>query len=121
MKKEIIYYSILTLAIALLLVFETNLFSEESKYVSKVVEVEEFERLDIDLDCDIYVSLGEEQKVVFEGPAAFLDQVETQLVNGVLKITHKQPGLLSKIFGDESEETSAGEPHRPLPNRSILY
>ena len=80
MKKEIIYYSILTLAIALLLVFETNLFSEESKYVSKVVEVEEFERLDIDLDCDIYVSLGEEQKVVFEGPASFLDQVETQLV-----------------------------------------
>ena len=93
MKKELIYYSILTLTIALLLFFETNLFKDNTAYVSKVIDIESFDKLDIDLDCNIYVSLGEEQKVVFEGPAKYLNNVETRLEDGVLKISCKESQL----------------------------
>jgi len=103
MKKEFIYYSVLTLVIALLLFFETNLFNDNTKFVSKVVEVEEFQKLDIDLDCNIYVSLGEEQKVVFEGPAKYLSKVETRLENGVLTIFCKKPGLFAELFNYSTE------------------
>lgn len=103
MKKEFIYYSILTLVIALLLFFETNLFNDNTKFVSKVVEVKEFEKLDIDLNCNIYVSIGEEQKVVFEGSAKYLNKVETHLENGVLKIFCKKPGLFAELLNYSTE------------------
>ncbi|MCG8310976.1 MAG: DUF2807 domain-containing protein [Cytophagales bacterium] len=96
MKKELIYYSILTLVIALLLAFETNPFDDKVKLISKVIETEAFEKLDIDLDCNIYVSLGEEQKVVFEGPSKYLRRVEANLEDGVLSISCKKPGVIAK-------------------------
>lgn len=107
MKKELIYYSILTLTIALLLFFETNLFKDNTAYVSKVIDIESFDKLDIDLDCNIYVSLGEEQKVVFEGPAKYLNNVETRLEDGVLKISCKEPGLFSSWINPSDEDTEA--------------
>lgn len=104
MKKELIYYSILTLIIALLLVFETNLFEDKTKLISRVIETEAFEKLDIDLDCNIYVSLGDEQKVVFEGPSAYLKRVDTTLKNGVLTISCKRPGLIAEWFNSREED-----------------
>lgn len=104
MKKELIYYSILTLGIALLLFFETNLFRDNTDLVSKVVETEAFDKLDIDLECNIYVSLGDEQKVVFEGPAKYLDRVETRLENGVLKVFCRKPGLFAELLNTDDEK-----------------
>ena len=98
MKKELIYYSIFTLVIAVLLFFETNIFDDSRKNISKVIEIGSFEKLDIDLDCNIYVSLGEEQKVVFEGPKRFLDQVETQLENGILTISARKKSIFAEFF-----------------------
>lgn len=107
MKKELIYYSILTLTIALLLIFETNLFKDNTTHVSKVINTETFEKLDIDLDCNIYVALGDEQKVVFEGPAKYLDKVETKLEDGVLKISCKKPGLFSSWFSSTPKDNES--------------
>ena len=107
MKKELIYYSILTLIIALLLVFETNLFDEKTKLVSKVIKTDAFEKLNIDLDCDIYVSLGDEQKVVFEGPSKYLDRVETNLEDGILTISCKKPGMITKWFSSDAGDPEA--------------
>lgn len=105
MKKELIYYSLLIAVIAVLLFFETNLFNDNTQFISKVVDVESFEKLDIDLDCNIYVSLGEEQKVVFEGPAKYLDKVQTNLDNGVLKISCSKPGFFAELFDNKSDKT----------------
>jgi len=99
MKKELIYYSILALIIAPLIFIETNIFSDNTKNLSKVLEVAPFEKLDIDLECNIYISLGDEQKVVFEGPKNFLNRLETRIENGVLKISCKEPGLFAELFG----------------------
>lgn len=105
MKKEFFYYSILTIVIALLLFFETNIFETENENASKVIEIESFEKLEIDLECNIYVSIGEEQRVVFEGPGSCIDMVETSLENGVLTITSKKPNLFSSLFSsNESPE-----------------
>lgn len=120
MKKELIYYSLLTLVIALLLFFETNLFNDNTDFVSKVIEVEAFEKLDIDIDCNIYVSLGDEQKVVFEGPANYLKKVETHMENGVLKISCKKPGMLAELFGADGKGSESVNVYIKLTNANQL-
>lgn len=104
MKRELIYYSILTLVIAALLFFETDLLRLKSQHSTKVIDIESFEKLDIDLDCNIYVSLGEEQKVVFEGPAQLLQRVQTEMQNGVLTITERSPSFFAQLLGVEPSE-----------------
>lgn len=107
MKKEILYYSILVLFICSLLFFETNLFRSSSQNYSKIIDVETFEKLDIDLACNIYVSIGEEQKIVFEGPKKYLDLIETKLENGVLKISAKEPWIFAEFFGKNSHKSES--------------
>jgi len=107
MEKEILYYSILVLFICSLLFFETNLFRSSSQNYSKIIDVETFEKLDIDLACNIYVSIGEEQKIVFEGPKKYLDLIETKLENGVLKISAKEPWIFDEFFGKNSHKSES--------------
>jgi len=107
MKKELFYYSILVLFIAGLLFSETISFNSKKENASKVIDITSFEKLDIDLACTFYVSIGDQQKVVFEGPEKYLDLLETQMENGVLKISSKKTGFLAQLFGNETnKETS---------------
>jgi hypothetical protein len=107
MKKEIIYYLLLIFVIVGLIVFETNKPGGKSIHISKVIDAERFDKLDIDLVCNIYVSIGEEQKVVLEGPEQSLNQIEARLENGILKLFEKTPGMLSSLF--TVNQKSSGE------------
>ena len=107
MKKELFSYSILSIVIALLLFFEIGLWNEEEQNATRVVKVEAFEKLDIDLECDIYVSLGEEQKIVFEGPEQYVSRVQTTLENGVLKISCEPPGSIARFFNKATEDSGS--------------
>ena len=98
MRKEFISYSILSIFIALLLFFETGILKDKEQDATKVVQVQSFEKLDIELECDIFVSLGEEQKIVFEGPERFLNKVKTRMQNGALKISCEPLGVFARIF-----------------------
>jgi hypothetical protein len=120
MKKELIYYSILTLVIAILLFFETNIFDHNRKYISKVIEIESFQKLDIDLACNIYVSLGDEQKVVFEGPKKFLDRLETRMEDGVLKISCRKRSLFAEFFKTEEDRPETLNLYIKLTNTNQL-
>ncbi len=104
MRKELIYYSILTLIIAGLLFFETNIIGFNSENITKVIKISNWEKLDIDLACNIYVSVGDEQKVVFEGPARYIERVETHLENGILKISAKEVSFFSQLFRGNSAD-----------------
>lgn len=104
MKKEILYYSVLLIVISSLLFFETDLFNGNKQNYSKVIDIESFEKLDIDLACNIYVSIGEEQKVVFEGPEKYVNLIEAKLENGILKISAKEVGIISKLFGTNNQQ-----------------
>ena len=107
MKKEILYYSILLIIISSLLFFETDLFNGSAQKYSKIIDVESFEKLDIDLACNIYVSIGEEQKIVFEGPKRYLNLVETKLENGVLKISAKETRIFPELFGANNHNAAS--------------
>ncbi len=96
MKKELIYYSIFALVISSLLIFEIR--NSDLNY-SKVIDVEVFEKLNVDLACNIYVSIGDEQKLVVEGPENYLDLVEVKLEHGILIITEKKASFFSGLFG----------------------
>ena len=107
MKKELFYYSILILVIAGLLLSETLVFSTKTENASKVIQFDDFNKLDIDLACTLYVSIGDEQKIVIEGPEKYLDLLETKMDDGILKISCKKIGLLSHLFGpDATDEQS---------------
>ncbi|MCK5704658.1 MAG: DUF2807 domain-containing protein [Cyclobacteriaceae bacterium] len=107
MKKEILYYSILLIFISSLLFFETNLFNGNSHKYSKIIDVKSFEKLDIDLACNIYVSIGEEQKIVFEGPKKYLNLIEAKLENGILKISEKEVGIFAELFGTNNHDAES--------------
>jgi len=98
MKKEIFYYLTLVFGIAGLMLFETISPDSKSVNISKVIDVDRFEKLDIDLACNIYVSIGDEQKVVLEGPEQYLNHIEAHLENGILKLSGKSLGVLDGIF-----------------------
>jgi hypothetical protein len=99
MKREIFYYAVLLFIIAGLIFIETNTNDKSDVNISKVIDVESFQRLDIDLICNIYVSIGDEQRVVLEGPENYLNQIETKFENGVLKLTEKAPGIFKSLLG----------------------
>lgn len=120
MKKEILYYSILTIIIASLLFFETNIFSGNTENTSKIIDVESFDKLDIDLACNIYVSIGDEQRVVFEGPESYLKQVETSFENGILKISCKKTGVFASLFGLKESDSESINVYVKLTNANQL-
>ena len=103
----------------LLLVFETGLLHQKGD-ASKVVQVEAFEKLDIDLECDIFVSLGDEQKIVFEGPERYLSKVKTSMEDGVLKISCDPPGLISRFLSNSAPEPGTVKLYVKLTNPDQL-
>lgn len=104
MKKEILYYTILLVVIVSLIAFETSNISKSDSdvHISKVIDVEAFDKLDIDLQCNIYVSIGDEQRVVLEGPEIHLNRIESRLENGVLKLTEQAPGFLRDLLSNKN-------------------
>lgn len=107
MKKEILYYSALLIVISSLLFFETDLFDGSPQTYSKIIDVEYFDKLDIDLACNIYVSVGDEQKIVFEGPKKYIDLVEARLENGILKLSAKEGGLFRELLGTNNPDAES--------------
>lgn len=104
MKKEIIYYTVLLFLISGLIFIETNSSDDSEVHISKVIDVEGFNKLDIDLFCNIYVSIGEEQRVVLEGPEQYLNNIETRFEGGVLKLTERAPGIINSLLEKGSKE-----------------
>ena len=49
------------------------------------------------------MSIGEQQKVVFEGPEKFLNLIEAKLENGILKISSKQKGAFASLADSKHE------------------
>ena len=45
--------------------------------------------------------------MVFEGPAKYLDKLDAQMENGVLKISSKNHGFFAQLFGDKKNDGSA--------------
>lgn len=95
MKKELIYYALLALVIIALIAYQVI----STKNESRIIKVEAFEKIKVEVDCQIFVSRGEEQKVVIEGPAPYLDRIEVQMDHGMLVLSEKEQGLTSQIFG----------------------
>lgn len=99
MKREIFYYVVLLFIISGLIFIEMSTEDDGEVNISKVIDVQTFQKLDIDLICNIYVSIGDEQRVVLEGPENYLNQIETNFEDGVLKLTEKAPGIFSGLLG----------------------
>jgi hypothetical protein len=103
MKREFFYYIILLFLITGLIFIEISSSNKDDVHISKVIDVQNFEKLDIDLICNIYVSIGEEQRVVLEGPEEYLNKIETELDNGILKLTESNPGIFNGFLGSLKE------------------
>jgi hypothetical protein len=105
MKKEIIYYLVLLILISGLIFIETKNDDQDEVNISKVIDVKDFQKLDIDVNCNVYVSIGEEQRVVLEGPEQYLNKIETSFENGILKLSEKTPGILGGFLksGESTE------------------
>jgi hypothetical protein len=104
MKKEVQFYLVLALGVVIFMLLEHQPQSQNSISSSKIINVESFERLDIDLPCSVYVSIGDKQRVVFEGPETMLNAIEATYENGVLVLSERAKGLF-QVF--QSRRTEA--------------
>ncbi len=98
MKKELLYYLILIVIIAGMMLVEANIISGKSLQNSRVIDEAYFEKLDIDLNCNIYVSIGDEQKVVLGGTEQSLKHIEARLERGTLTLRSKGHSILGSLL-----------------------
>lgn len=104
MKKEIFYYAVLLFIISGLIFIEMSTKEDGEVNISKVIDVESFQKLDIDLICNIYVSIGDEQRIVLEGPENYLNLIETRFENGTLKLTEKTSGIFKSLLSQSKSD-----------------
>ncbi len=91
MKGELKFYASLIVAISILILLDSNVFHRNSDHslLTKVIDVSAIQKLQIDLPCNIYIAKGEKEKLVFEGPANSLNNIEAVVEKGTLKISEK--------------------------------
>ncbi len=106
MRNETIYYSLLLIIIAGLTLFRFLDSGDPDKNDNKIIVFESFQKLRIDLNCNVYVSIGDEQKVVCEGPHNLLNDIETRLENDILLIQKKNDGFFKKWFTFKKSDMS---------------
>lgn len=99
MKKEFAFYLILILAVGGLIFIQSNTSRIENSNYTRVLDLKLFNRMNINLDCPVYVARGDEPQIAIEGP---MKQVQNVLLNwreGELTVAYKKQNFLSELFG----------------------
>lgn len=92
MQKEKLIYICLALIIAVLLFLDGG-FSFSGKNVSKIYNLSELKLTRIDLPCEVYITRGENEKLVVEAPKDVLDRLDINQNNGILSIGSETGGF----------------------------
>ena len=95
MKREKIIYLGLILLIAYLTIIERSvIFSSEN--TTKTFNLSELELTRIDVPCEIYLTKGDNEKLVIEAPNNILNRIVSNENNGILTIAAP---IQKKVFG----------------------
>jgi len=99
MKKEIVFYLILIVAVGGLIYIQSNNGKADDGEYTRVMDLKPFNKMYMNLDCPVYVARGDDPQIAIEGT---IDQVKNILLSwqdGELTIGLKRQNLLSRLFG----------------------
>jgi len=88
MKKLL---STFVIAIALILL-NNPLFSQETRELN----IDTFSKIELDISADVYIELGDKQKVVVEGEKELIDLLETDVYNNTWEIDYSKNNVRAK-------------------------
>lgn len=97
MRRETLIYIGLILAIACLIFVDNNRLLGGME-VEKVFDLNQYDLTQIDLDCEVYVTEGENGKLVLQADEATAEKLVTSDENGILSIKQPNKNLLLKWF-----------------------
>lgn len=86
MRKEKIIYTSLAVIIAVMLFLDGS-FSLSDKRTAQVFNLGDFKLTRIDLQCEVYITQGNNEKLVVEGPDDLLNKLSIDQNNGILSIS----------------------------------
>lgn len=89
MRKEKLIYAGLFVAIIAMLLTDNN-FSFFSRSTSRVFNLAEFKLTRIDLECEVFITRGNNEKLVVEASDDIMKNLEINQSNGILSISNKK-------------------------------
>ncbi len=95
MKREKIIYLGLTLLIGYLVIIDKNLINK-AEQETKTYSLSELKLTRIDVPCEVYLTEGQNQKMVIEAPENLFHRINSKTNNGILTIS---ASLDRKLFG----------------------
>lgn len=100
MKREGQLYLLIGLIVAALVFFQFNPLAKRSeKFVTEVKKVGEFNHLSVNVNCNIFFVEGEEQGIVYEGPASMVKKIRIDIQKGCISINQTGFALNDFLFG----------------------
>jgi hypothetical protein len=100
MKREGQLYLLIGLIAAALVFFQFNpLVRRSEKFVTEVKKVGEFNHLSVNVKCNIFFVEGEEQGIVYEGPASMVKKIRIDIQKGCISINKTGFALNDFLFG----------------------
>ncbi len=95
MKKEKLIYLGLTFLILLLTLSDNNIFLGEANS-KKIYNLVDLKLTRIDMSCEVYLTKGENKKLIIEAPENIIKKINTSEENGILTIGMP---IINKFFG----------------------
>lgn len=89
MRKEKLIYAGLFVAIIAMLLTDNN-FSFFNRSTSQVFNLAEFKLTRIDLECEVFITQGTNEKLVVEASNDVMKSLEINQANGILSISNKK-------------------------------
>jgi hypothetical protein len=100
MKREGHIYLVIGLIVATLVFLQYNPFFKHSeKFVTEVKQVGEFKHLMVNVNCNIFFVEGEQQGIVYEGPANLVKNIQIDIQKDCISINRKGFTLNNLLFG----------------------
>lgn len=100
MKREGHLYLLIGLIVTILVSFQFNPFKEGTgQPVSKVKKIDNFRQLMVNVKCNIYFIKGEEQGIVYEGPARLVNNINIDINKEVVTINKTNTNFRDFLFG----------------------
>lgn len=97
MKWEIHLYSGFGLLIIMLLVIQAYFLRSEEPPYSRVKSIDQFNQLQVDMECNIFLIEGDRQNILVEGPSEKIRDIETIYNEGCITIRENGKKLLSRF------------------------
>ncbi len=104
MKREKVIYLGLILLIGYLVLIDKNTFYKADN-LTKTFSLSELKLTKIDVPCEVYLTKGENKKMVIEAPENMLDRITSKQNNGILTVSASNERKLFGLFSVNSKLT----------------